>query len=214
MNEIDAKDVLTIAKKAAQSYAKCWWADRDDLVSEASVAILQAHKTWDPEVGVPWEQYVRIAAIRRLRQFLWHESSPVSGGLHDPRKNIAGVIRNFTLDMRDMHDTRCGRLNEQHYVAASDALDSHIVFASKPDPVGTIDQQDWRLKVRKRIRALARDGRDGDLAVEVLVRGRKPKDLIAETGRDVHGAVHLVRRKLREDKRAYKLWQQDGGRHG
>lgn len=217
MNEIDADDILSIAKKAARSYARCWWADRDDLVSEASVAVLQAHKTWDPEVGVPWEQYARIAAVRRLRQYLWAESAPVSGGLHDPRKHLAGKVRDFSMRMHIDETTSYAdpdRSAKTVQIHATDALDEHVTFATMPNPGAVIDHADWRLKVRRRIRALARDGRDGDLAIEVLVRGRQPKDLVKETGRDVHGAVHLVRRKMREDKRTFKLWQQNGGRHG
>lgn len=186
-DKIDAADVIRIARAVAHRYAnRCWWADVDDMTSEASVAVLQARKTWDPEVGVPFDGYAQRAAALRLHLYLWAQSSPVSGGLHDPHKHIAGVQR--------------GEFNEEVHSEPS------------VDPAATLDEINWRLRVRRRIRALARDGRDGDLAVEVLVRGRTPKEVIAETGADVHGAVHLVRRKLREDKRAYRLWQQKGGR--
>ncbi len=187
---IDGDEVLRIAKAVARRYAnRCWWADVDDMTNEASVAVLTAKRTWDPEVGVPFDGYAARAAALHLRTYLWRVSSPVSGGIHDPKKNIAGV--------------HAGEFSEEHHGVPVDQ-----------DPGLKLDEVNWLLKVRRRIRALARDGRDGELASEVLVRGRRPMDVIAETGRDVHGAVHLVRRKIREDRRLHKLWQQDGGRGG
>lgn len=187
---IDGDEVLRIAKAVARRYAnRCWWADVDDMTSEASLAVLTAKKTWDPEVGIPFDGYAARAAALHLRTYLWRESSPVTGGIHDPQKNIAGV--------------HSGEFDEELHSSQHTA-----------DPGQRLDEAHWRLKVRRRIRALARDGRDGELAAEVLVRGRRPRDVIAETGKDVHGAVHLVRRKIREDRRMHKLWTQNGGRNG
>lgn len=198
---ITGDDVLRIAKAVARRYAnRCWWADVDDMTSEASVAVLQAARTFDPEVGIPFDGYAARAAALRVKMFLWGESSPVSGGLHDPQKHIAGVMRD-ELTVRGRGDDKGAEFERPE-------------LSYSPDPGDELDAVDWRLKVRRRVRALSRDGRDGDLAHEVLVRGRRPAELIEETGRDVYGAVHLVRRKLREDRRAYELWRQNGGRGG
>lgn len=199
-DEITAEDVLRIAKAVARRYAnRCWWADPDDVTSEASVAVLQAKRTWDPTVGVPFDGYAQRAAALRVRTYLWGESSPVTGGLHDPKKNIANV-RRAGLMMRT--------------AGGHDAPEMHSErpeLMHTPDPAAQLDDANWRLRVRRRLRALARDGRDGELATEVLVRGRKPAEVIAESGRDVYGAVHLVRRKVRSDRRMYNLWRM---RHG
>jgi len=180
--DVDAEEVLRIAKAVAQRYAnRCWWADVGDMVQEATVAIIVARRTWDPQVGVPFDGYAARAAALRVKDWLWRESSPVTGGLHDPRKNVAGV---HAAELKD-----------------------DVAPQPARDPGEALDEIDWRLRVRRRLRALAGRTRDGDLAAEVLVRGRPPADVIRETGADVYGAVHLVRRKVGSDARMYALWR-------
>lgn len=179
------REVLRIARAVARRYAKrCWWADVDDMTSVASLAVLEASESWDPQVGIPREGYVARAAALQVRDFLWRQSSPVSGGLHNPRELIAGV----------------------HAAPLDEDLVEHDT-----DPGKKLDRLRWRLRVRDRLRKLAGRTRDGDLAAEVLVRGRTPVEVRKETGRDVYGAVHLVRRKAREDEPLYKLWRRGGG---
>jgi len=180
---IGSEEVLRIAKAVAMRYkARCWWADVDDLVSEASVAVLKAHKTFDPQVGVPFAGYATKAAIHRLRGYLWRESSPLSGGLHNPRKNIAGVY--------------------------STALMDDVAQTTEPNVREQMELIEWRHQVRDRLRILADRTRDGDLAVEVMVHDRPPGEIIRETGRRAYSAVSLVRRKVRTDAPLYKLWRQ------
>ncbi len=183
---IESEEVLRIAKAVAMRYKRrCWWADVDDLVSEASVAVLTAHKTFDPQVGVSFAGYATKAAILRVRGFLWRESSPLSGGLHDPRKNIAGV----------------------HAAPLDDNL-----LERTPNARDQMELIEWRHRVRDRIRVLADRTRDGDLAVEVMVHERPPGEIIQETGRRAYSAVSLVRRKVRSDAPLYKLWRQGARR--
>jgi len=177
---ITTDDVLRIARAVASRYkSRCWWADKDDLTSEATRAVLEAKQTFDPQVGVPFDGYAARAATLQVRDYLWRQSSPLSGGLHDPRKNIAGVYS--------------AELTEATHLAAD-------------DPNTELREMEFRLAVRDRLRQLAAASRDGDAAVEVLARNRPPKEVIRETGRDVYGAVHLMRRKARSDYRLYKLW--------
>lgn len=182
MNELGGADILRIARAVARRYKKkCWWANLEDMISEASVAILESRSNWDPQVGIPIEGYVARAAALRIRDFLWRQSSPVSGGLHNPRELIAGV----------------------HAAPLEEDL------ALREESVEVLhDRISWRLRVRDQIRRLASITRDGDLAVEVMVHEEKTtSDLKRETGRDVYGAVHLVRRKARYDATLYKLWR-------
>lgn len=181
MAELGGADVLRIARAVARRYKKkCWWANVDDMTSEASVAILESAANWDPQVGIPIDGYVARAAALRVRDYLWRQSSPVSGGLHNPRELIAGV--------------HAAPLDED-IVQHEESVESQL------------DKMQWRLRVRDRLRQLAERTRDGELAAEVLVRGRPSGEVIAETGRDVYGAVHLVRRKVRTDAMLYKLWR-------
>jgi len=178
---ITGEEVLQIARAVARRYARrCWWADLDDLTGEASRIVLEARDRWDPQVGVPFSAYATRAATVKLRDYLWEQSSPVSGGLHNPRKLLGGLQRAPMLDDEHPH---------------------------QPDPGHSLDEAAWRLRVRKTIRRIANRTEDGDLAVEVLVRGRKPEDVHAETGASPYRAVHLVRRKVRTDATLYRLWR-------
>jgi DNA-directed RNA polymerase specialized sigma subunit len=178
---IDADEVLRIARGVARRYAaRCWWADIEDMTSEASIAILKARRTWDPEVGVPFAGYASRAATLRVRDYLWSQSSPVTGGLADPQKNIAGT----------------------QAVSLDEAKHGEVA-----DPRSLLEEYEWRMRVRARVRKIAKRTKDGDLAIEVLVHDRPSGEVIKETGRRVYQAVHLVRRKARLDARLYRLWQ-------
>ncbi len=193
--KIDASEVLRIAKAVAQRYAaRCWWADKDDMTSEASEAILCAQRTFDPQVGVPFDGYAAKAAALRIRSWLWKNSSPVSGGSHDPRKHVAGVHAYQLASDRVAPDGEHG---------AALVGDSEITPA---DTEAQLDSMSWRMRVRERVRALAARTRDGETAVEVMLHERSSGEVIRETGKDVYGAVHLVRRKARADRELYDLW--------
>jgi DNA-directed RNA polymerase specialized sigma24 family protein len=79
-----------IARSVARRYGRqCWWADRDDLMQEACLAVLAASAFFDPRVGVPRSAYLRRAARLAVGKFLWRESSPV----HAPYGAAAGLFR-------------------------------------------------------------------------------------------------------------------------
>lgn len=181
--KIDADQVLRIARAVAARYRKtCWWADFDDLVQTASVAVLEAHGTFDPQVGVPFSGYAARAASRQVSEALWKASTPLSGGLHDPEKHIAGVHHHHLGD-----------------------LAGHVEDQNPTDPGEAIDEFRWRLRVRRRVRKLSRRTKNGDLAADVLLYGRSPGDLIRATGRNAYRAVELTRRKAKDDAVLYKL---------
>ena len=179
--KLDAESIRRIAKAVARRYkARCWWAELDDLVSEATVAVIKAQDTFDPQVGVPFEAYASKAAEYRVSGFLWRNSSPLSGGMHNPREHIAGVYS--------------APLSDDLVQDAPSAFDELALIET-------------RLSIRRRIRALANRTPGGDKAVEVLLHGRAPKEIIKESGRGVYGAVHLVRRKVRSNARLFKHWR-------
>jgi DNA-directed RNA polymerase specialized sigma subunit len=198
-NKIDGEEVQRIARAVARRFKRrCWWADVDDMESEACVAVLKAHKTFDPQVGVPFAGYAARAAALQITDWLWRQSSPLSGGLHDPEKNIAGVFR-MTLDI----------LASGH--RGEDTTRRELTV--DPDTGNELDVAAWRLAVREQLRLLAERTRNGDLAVEVLVRDRPSRDVMQQTGRgrDVYKATELVRRLARKDAALYELWQRAPG---
>jgi Sigma-70 region 2 len=195
-DEFTTDDVLRIARAVAARYKRrCWWADAQDLASEASQAVLEAQERFDPQVGIPFSSYAARAASYAVQDYLWKQSSPVSGGGHDPRRCIAGVHR-APLDapLRAGPDG-AARVRPELWVWDD-------------DPLVEAELEAWRLSVRERIRVLAEQVKDGDLAVEVMVRGRAPQEVIRETGRNAHRAVERVRRMMREDYPMWSLWME------
>lgn len=190
---IDAAEVKRIAKAVSKRYAnRCWWADPEDMEQEACIAVIKAHKTWDPQVGVPFVGYATRAANKTVHDFLWRESSPVTGGLHDPEKNIAGVLRAPLPDESPKADDK-----KPSFVPTS--------LATVDNTAAQLDDVKWRLSVRRRVRQLAARTTNGDAAVEVLIRGRAPSEVREELGGDVYRATELVRRQVRNDSVSYKL---------
>lgn len=93
MSSLPIEDIRVIATRVAKRYGRrCWWAEVDEMVQEASVAIIQALRTFDPEVGVPVEGYCHRAAIFAVKHYLWRMSAPVSE-THHKRHTLAGVHR-------------------------------------------------------------------------------------------------------------------------
>ena len=174
---IEPGEVVKIASGVAWRYARrCWWADVDDLIGEASRVVLEAARTWDPQVGVPFSGYAAKAAQRALSGYLWEQSSPVTSS--DPRI-MAGTYR------------------------AEVDPEAHPVDPTAPR---LLDDAHWRLRVRAGIRRIAARTRDGEYAIPVLVHGVPPHEVPAPR-QTVYRAVHLVRRKMRDDRELYQLWQ-------
>ena len=188
-------DVLRIARQVARRYKRrCWWADLDDLVGEASKAIIVAHKRFDPQVGIPFDGYAQRAASNALQDYLWKQSSPVSGGKHDPRRLIAGVYRApLEVEVRDASGQAVRRERRE--------------LSVWEDPLGQVEAETWRLDVRERVRAIAEQVPNGDLAVRVILHAHRPQDVIRETGRNAHRAVERVRSRIRRDYPMWKLWR-------
>lgn len=94
MSAMTVKEFLHLAEVAASRMAKgtsFWWADRDDLKSEAVTAMLSAN--YDPKTGVAPEAFYWKVCVYALRRYLWRNSSPVSGGSHRPEESYIGLRR-------------------------------------------------------------------------------------------------------------------------
>jgi hypothetical protein len=84
---MNQKQIDKVVCSVAARYARrCWWVDKEDLQQVGWEAALKALRTWDPQVGVPAAAYLWRACSFAMRRYLWLESSPVSGGMNDPKR--------------------------------------------------------------------------------------------------------------------------------
>lgn len=192
--------VHDLATQTAASYKRrCWWADRGDLYQVARVAALQARRTYDPTTGVPRTAYYRRAMVLAVRRWLWEQSSPVSGGLHRPERDLAGV-----------HRAPMSGVDEQamHMLRGTDPT------TQQPDT--TLDDERWRAAVRQRLQELSGDW--GGHAVQALLHAadERPDDAVLPNGAPAatKRAVRTLKRHARNDAQLYQLLQSRLGRGG
>jgi DNA-directed RNA polymerase specialized sigma24 family protein len=82
-----------VYRTAARYKRRCWWASTHDLVQEGFLAVCEADRTYEPQVGVPYEAYVCRAVALAMKRALWKESAPVTGGQHRPEETLRGLHR-------------------------------------------------------------------------------------------------------------------------
>lgn len=183
---MDAPAVLEMAGKVASRYARrCWWADKDDMRQVATVAILEAHGTFDSSVGVPIEGYAWRAAVLAVRHYLWKNTAPVNESDHNV-KNLRGVVR----------------------APVEDALS---VADENPTPEDEARRLLWHKRAHEAIRAVLDDGVDGHLAEDVLLHEMKPAEVARRHDvvvTSVYEAVSTARRRLRIDLELWELWNE------
>ena len=188
-------DIRRVATDVATCYArKCWWSDVDDLSQVASLAAVESTRSWDPKRG-PFYWYARRAAVHQVRAHLWRESSPLSGGLHDPRRCIEGVVR-APLDVQDPDDSSVASPRPE--LASRGCFDEDLDFA------------EWSRRVRRRVEQLARMISGGELALCVLFDGTPPREVASTTGVPVthaYRAVQKLRSAVRRDPVSRSLLQ-------
>lgn len=176
-------EVLRIAKKAAQSYARrCWWASVDDLTQEAAAAILKAQTTFDPNRGTPFRAYALRAAEYALQPYLWGESSPVSGSFG---AKLSGALAG-------LH--RAGEVDPQ-------------TPAEAPDPATVVTTEQWARAVQALVRSVDPTG----LAREVLLNENKSADVAADKNipvNHVYSATAKAREALKRSAEAYQLYKE------
>ena len=159
-------------KVAIRFKRKCWWADVEDMAQEARTACVAAVPNWDVAVGVPLEAYLWRVCVLSIRRFCWLESSPVTGGMHDPTKNRAGVRVTIAED---------NPAEGQAYGVVLMSEAAHL------DNV--VDDATWSARVTARLMELADD--DEDLNGLHVILGKHPASQVAES---LGVAEHSVRR--------------------
>ena len=75
------------SKVAGHARRVCWWADYEDLHQQVWLAVVESERTFDEEVGIPFEHYAARAAHFAVTRYLWGQSAPVSGS------SLRGLVR-------------------------------------------------------------------------------------------------------------------------
>jgi len=173
-----------LANASARRYkALCWWADVEDMRQEAYYAMLRAHRTFDPNEGVPLGAYLWAACVRWLRGYLWKNSSPVSASW-DKLDELAGLHRA--------------------------PLTAVANLAADSTPERMVGQAEWRQQVRVELRDLAAqlampDFLGGVMAeLEPVQQAEQRAVPVRQVYRERERLVHLAK----QDARLYALWEE------
>lgn len=174
-----------LARVAARRYKrKCWWVDERDLEQAAWVAMLEAQKTFDESVGIEREAYLWAAIIHKLHREVLHESSPVSAS-NEYIEELRGLYRAPVNDEK-MPDYLCpASLFERHER-------QHIIRTGLE-------------------RSLQHLGSVADVAMSVLVGGKKPREITKETQipvREVYTVVRKARKAMQNDGSLWEVFQE------
>lgn len=78
-----------VVQNTVDRYArKCWWAEKEDLLQQASLVRLEVEQS-----GCPSPQYLRSAISKQLSTYLWGLSSPVYAPKDNRKEKLRGVHR-------------------------------------------------------------------------------------------------------------------------
>jgi DNA-directed RNA polymerase specialized sigma subunit len=170
------KRVDSIALTMAKRYKRrCWWADLDDMTQEARTALLEALRTADPQSSVPVDGYLWRVAAFRIRAFLWKNSAPVNAPWHK------------MTELRGVHRAELSPLIEDDSISAPK----------------TIDERQWRERVRARLADLASRVEDGFLAKALLLEEQGTR-----TDKSLNKARSRLKKDIRNDFELYELWRE------
>ncbi len=184
-----------VAKKVSHFYARrCWWADPNDLLQEARLAVERAKRTFDPTRGDLG--YFYRAAKLAVANSLWRDSSPVSGDVYRP-KGLEGKHR---VELTE-------RVEELALDPPTFRIDLKM---GPPSPELTVDTVRWRVRLQIRVRELLEDNTDTlTLAYPVLVEDQKPAEVAKREGvpvRRVYLATQRARYRISGDETINQIW--------
>lgn len=178
--EVAARDAL--AGKAASRYWRAnRWAEHAELKQVAWLALLEADRTFNAAVGVPWQAYGWRAAVLAVRDFVLRARCPV----HTRAHAAAGA-----------HDVPRGvTLGEEPPCSATqlDALASARLG----------------VRIAEAVYAEIAAHPDAELGVAVLFDEHAPADVAAANGvavAKVYKAARQLRQALMFDARLYEAW--------
>lgn len=215
--EVDPQSIMKMAANVARNYKRrCPWADVDDMTSRGCIAIVAAQQTFDPDVGTEFKDYAMRAAALQVKDLLWRQFSPVSGGLHNPRKHLAHIER-VQAEADHTKPQQRDRLYRHETWSDSPCLNNQKWAYSFPKPLMVdadadtrLDVETWRQRVRARLVEVLSALPRGDVAVQILVHGRTCAEMMDATGlgRRVYRIVYRARQVVRDDLKLKRLWQE------
>lgn len=208
---MDNAEVLRLVRTAVKRYARaCWWANAEDLAQVGALAVIEARKSFDPNVGATETQYYWRAINFRISRYLWAESTPVSGGTHRPRESLTGITRQSfegALDDDDAEGPRGQQLNAALFAERARANGGGWL----PEAADTtLDDAAWLARVRARLEqlAVAEYGGGGRSLLRVLLGEVPTEDVAAAYDApvpEVWRAMRRLRHRLRRDEDLYAL---------
>ena len=163
---------------AAAWYARrCWWIDLEDLRQEAWMAVLEAQErpTFDKCRSLEDQAgYMYQVAIFKLKEYVWSQSSPVTGP-KGRRNKLRGTYR---------------------------APLSALYNRAADDPSTAEAEERWWAELSEAVQQIVRTGPRGGVAARVLPDREKPA-LVAEAERlsiyQVWHASSNARRRIKAD---------------
>ena len=177
----------TLVLSVARAYKrKCWWAEVEDLAQVGYLAAFEAEPYFDEGVGVPFSAYIRRAIVLAMKRELWRMSAPVSGGMHRPEEQRAGLIR-APCDEHTKGEPFTGA-------------------KSTPDAERAMMQEEWRALVRARLVAHFTPE-----IVAVLLEERESKEVAQDMGvppRQVYGATAKAKQTIASDLGMWQLFKE------
>ena len=191
----DEIEMLSIvARGVAWRYKKiASWVDVAELEQACWLAFMEAARTFDPAVGVPFYGYAKTAAVRECWALMWRSRSPVT------------ACRSNLPKMKDM-------------VVEHDACDELLSRASTPDEI--VNEIRWHAATSRALNDLFDapeyvievERIDGvrcrcNVARQVLLEQESPAKLAARIGVPVTQVYRACARARRRIVGSFSLWE-------
>ena len=172
-------ELLKLMRCAARRYKrKCWWADQRELEQQAALALVEAHRSYDPQTGIPFEGYAWRAVINQLHGAVLRESAPVSASAHK-LPDLKGLFR--------------------------EALDEGLVDP-RADPYRVLAALQREARVRSALDEILSGERDHQIARDVLLREMEPREVARWRRVPVQRVYAVVRRVKNRIGKSYACW--------
>lgn len=189
-------EILATADGVTHYFAKrVAWASAnvEDLRQEVRLAILKARTTFDPRVASNEEAYLWQAGDQSARRYIWKQRFPVSGGTHDPARQL-GSLRVVHLDAPSGDEDGASALGEAR---AEGVFGRRVDGGQEPawgSPERRLIRRQWRSAVRSRLNELA----DPSVVATVL-------EIAPNASAEDERLAKMLRRRILSDPTLYRL---------
>lgn len=190
--------VMTVVRRYG---GHCWWRDKQEMIQDAHLAVIQARQWFDPQVGVPFADYAKRAVAFALKRKLWAAS-------------FAATVPE--REQRTASESGAGRGVPTAIWDEGGGTATHSV--PKPlqalfDPPTLLERRRWKQRVWRALEAALVPplGPDAALVIPVLT-GEETPEAVAERARLPQRRVHKLtcraRSILRGSRELRELWKE------